>query len=92
MRRFRNSKVPTFREESYEGSGVHPIRNDEHGGWEGIVAARVDTGRLKQLEGKTIAEIAKIRGQDPVSTCFDMIYMKKGCSSTACITRCPRIT
>ena len=28
----------------------------------------------KPFEGKTIAEIAKIRGQDPVSTCFDMIY------------------
>jgi N-acyl-D-amino-acid deacylase len=47
---------------------------NEHGGWEGIVAARLDTERLKPFEGKTIAEIAKIRGQDPVSTCFDLIY------------------
>jgi len=47
---------------------------NEHGGWEGIVAARVDTESLKPFEGKTIAEIAKMRGQDPLSACFDMIY------------------
>src|SRR5262249_4364454 len=37
---------------------------NEHGGWEGVVAARVDTAELKSFEGKTVAEIAKIRGQD----------------------------
>ena len=47
---------------------------NEHGGWEGVVAARLDTESLKPLEGKTIAEIAKIRGQDPISACFDLIY------------------
>ncbi len=47
---------------------------DEHGGWEGVVAARLDTASLKKFEGMTIAEIAKIREQDPVSTCFDLIY------------------
>jgi N-acyl-D-aspartate/D-glutamate deacylase len=47
---------------------------NEHGGWEGIVAARLDTESLKPFEGMTIAEIAKARGQDPVSTCFDLIY------------------
>jgi N-acyl-D-amino-acid deacylase len=47
---------------------------NEHGGWDGIVAARLDTPELKPLEGKTIAEIAKTREQDPVSTCFDLIY------------------
>ncbi len=47
---------------------------NEHGGWEGIVAARLDTESLKPFEGRTIAEIAKIRGQDPVSTCFDLVY------------------
>jgi N-acyl-D-amino-acid deacylase len=51
---------------------------DEHGGWEGVVAARLDTESLKPFEGKTIAEIAKIRGQDPVSTCFDLIYEEGG--------------
>src|SRR5207253_843959 len=47
---------------------------NEHGGWEGIVAARVDAESLKPFEGKTIAEIAKMRGQDPTPTCFDLIY------------------
>lgn len=47
---------------------------DEHGGWEGIVAARLDNNQLKKYEGMTIAEIAKIRETDPVSTCFDLIY------------------
>ena len=47
---------------------------DEHGGWEGIVAARLDGEKLKKFEGMTIAEIAKIREDDPVATCFDLIY------------------
>jgi N-acyl-D-amino-acid deacylase len=47
---------------------------NEHGGWEGIVAARLDSENLKAFEGQTIAEIAKARGQDPVSICFDLIY------------------
>lgn len=47
---------------------------NEHGGWEGIVAARVDSPSLKPFEGKTIAEISAIRGQDPIGTCFDLIY------------------
>ncbi|MDP7107974.1 MAG: amidohydrolase family protein, partial [Roseibacillus sp.] len=46
---------------------------DEHGGWEGVAAARLDNPDLKPLEGKRIAEIAKIRGKDPVNTCFDLI-------------------
>lgn len=47
---------------------------DEHGGWEGIVAARMDAEKIKKFEGMTIAEIAKIRESDPVSTCFDLIH------------------
>ncbi len=47
---------------------------NEHGGWEGVVAARLDTEKLKPFEGKSIAEIAEIRGQDPVSACFDLIH------------------
>jgi len=47
---------------------------NEHGGWEGIVAARLDKAGLKGLEGKSIAEIAKIREQEPASACFDLIY------------------
>jgi N-acyl-D-aspartate/D-glutamate deacylase len=51
---------------------------DEHGGWEGIVAARLDAEALKKFEGMTIADIAKIRERDPVSTCFDLIYEEGG--------------
>ncbi|MGH7829489.1 MAG: N-acyl-D-amino-acid deacylase family protein [Candidatus Binatia bacterium] len=47
---------------------------NEHGGWEGIVAARFDTPALKLFEGKSIAEIAKIRGEDPTGSCFNLIY------------------
>lgn len=47
---------------------------DEHGGWEGVVAARFDTAALQRFEGRSIAEIAAIRGEDPVSACFNLIY------------------
>lgn len=47
---------------------------NEHGGWEGVVASRFDTPALKPFEGKTIAEIARIRGKDAVGTCFDLIF------------------
>jgi N-acyl-D-aspartate/D-glutamate deacylase len=47
---------------------------DEHGGWEGVVAARLDGEKIKKFEGMTIAEIATIRESDPVSTCFDLIH------------------
>src|SRR5438128_1869315 len=49
-----------------------------HVGSEGIVAARLDAEALKKFEGMTIAEIAKLREQDPVSTVFDLIYEEGG--------------
>jgi N-acyl-D-amino-acid deacylase len=73
-----NETISQFRSASFRERVMNDPEFDqyvnEHGGWEGIVAARLDTEQLKHFEGKTIAEIAKIRGQDPVSTCFDMIY------------------
>jgi N-acyl-D-aspartate/D-glutamate deacylase len=46
----------------------------EHGGFEGIVASRFDNPKDKPLEGKSIAEIAKIRGDlDPADTCFNLV-------------------
>jgi N-acyl-D-amino-acid deacylase len=66
-------KSQTFRERVLKDSEFDQYVN-EHGGWDGIVAARLDTESLKMFEGKTIAEIARIRGQDPVSACFDLIY------------------
>ncbi|HEY2987419.1 MAG TPA: D-aminoacylase [Candidatus Binatia bacterium] len=47
---------------------------NEHGGWEGIVAARFDTPALKRFEGKSVAEIAALRGEEPVEACFNLIY------------------
>ena len=66
-------KSPAFRERVLSDPEFDQYVN-EHGGWEGVVAARVDNESLKPFEGKTIAEIAKIRGQDPVNACFDLIY------------------
>jgi N-acyl-D-aspartate/D-glutamate deacylase len=73
-----NETISQFKSASFRERVMNDPEFDqyvnEHGGWEGIVAARLDTEQLKRFEGKTIAEIGKIRGQDPVSTCFDMIY------------------
>ncbi len=66
-------KNPAFRERVIRDPEFHQYV-DEHGGWEGIVAARLDSEALKKFEGMTIAQIAKIREQDPVSACFDLIY------------------
>jgi len=66
-------KDPAFRERVIQDPEFHQYV-DEHGGWEGVVAARLDRPALKKFEGMTIAEIAGIREQDPVSACFDLIY------------------
>jgi len=70
-------KNPSFRERVIKDSEFTQYV-DEHGGWEGIVAARLDAEALKKFEGMTIAEIAKIREQDPVDTVFDLIYEEGG--------------
>lgn len=66
-------KSPAFRERVIKDPEFTQYV-DEHGGWEGIVAARMDAAPLKKFEGMTIAEIAKIRQQDPTGACFDLIY------------------
>jgi len=51
----------------------------EHGWWEGIVMARANTPRNREYEGKTIAEIAKLRGDaDPMDTCIDLMAEDSG--------------
>jgi N-acyl-D-amino-acid deacylase len=70
-------KNPSFRERVIKDKEFNQYV-DEHGGWEGIVAARLDTELLKKFEGLTIAEIAKIREQDPVNTVFDLVYEEGG--------------
>jgi N-acyl-D-aspartate/D-glutamate deacylase len=48
---------------------------DEHGGWDGIVAAVLHKPALKQYEGKRASEIARLRGQerDPADAVFDVV-------------------
>jgi N-acyl-D-amino-acid deacylase len=51
----------------------------EHGWWEGIVLARARTDRNRQYEGKRIAQIARMRGQeDPMDTCIDLMAEESG--------------
>src|SRR5262252_7584098 len=73
-----NETISQFKNPSFRERVIHdPEFNqyvDEHGGWEGVVAARLDGAALKKFEGMSIAEIAQIREQDPVSACFDLIY------------------
>ncbi len=77
-----NETIARFKDASFRERVINDAEFkqyvDEHGGWDGIVAARLDTAGLKKFEGMTIAEIAKIREQDAVSTCFDMIYEEGG--------------
>ena len=51
---------------------------EEHGGWEGIVGSRFTNEALKDLEGKTVAEIAASRDTDPLEACFDLITEEGG--------------
>ena len=64
---------PSFRQQVRKDPEFGQYVN-EHGGWEGIVASRLRNPELQQFEGRTIAEIARLRGQpDPTETCFDLI-------------------
>ena len=47
---------------------------DEHGGWEGIVAARLDAETLKQYEGMTDRRDRQDSRARSGQTCFDLIY------------------
>jgi N-acyl-D-aspartate/D-glutamate deacylase len=51
----------------------------EHGWWEGIVMARARTEKNRQYEGKTIAQIARLRGEeDPMDTCITLMAEEGG--------------
>ena len=52
---------------------------EEHGGWEGTVGTFYANPTLKPLEGKTVVEIAKMRGDaDPADTAFNLIVENNG--------------
>jgi N-acyl-D-aspartate/D-glutamate deacylase len=70
--------LPRFRDPEFRAR----VRQDqefqrnvlEHGDWPNIVMSQVVTPSLKPLEGKTVAQIAELRGaSDPVELCFDLI-------------------
>ena len=51
----------------------------EHGWWEGIVMARARTEKNRQYEGKSIAQIARMRGEeDPMDTCIALMAEEGG--------------
>ncbi len=51
----------------------------EHGWWDGIVMARARTERNRQYEGKSIAQIARMRGEDdPIDTCITLMAEEGG--------------
>jgi dihydroorotase/N-acyl-D-amino-acid deacylase len=51
----------------------------EHGGWDGIVMSRAALPQNKQYEGRSIAQIAKLRGDsDPAETCIELMSQESG--------------
>lgn len=51
----------------------------EHGWWDGIVMARSSRPEHKIYEGKSVAVIAKMRGDtDPADTCLDLMAAEQG--------------
>lgn len=51
----------------------------EHGWWDGIVLARARTEKNKPYEGKRIAQIARMRGEeDPMDTCIELMAEEGG--------------
>ncbi len=51
----------------------------EHGWWEGIVLARARTEKNRQYEGKTIAQIARMRAEEnPMETCITLMAEEGG--------------
>jgi N-acyl-D-aspartate/D-glutamate deacylase len=51
----------------------------EHGWWDGIVMARARTEKNRQYEGKSIAQIARMRGEeDAMDTCIALMAEEGG--------------
>lgn len=53
--------------------------SEEHGGWDGIVLGYAGKTGRAEYEGKTIAEIARLRGDaDPADTCLALMAEEDG--------------
>ncbi len=55
----------------------------EVSGPEGILVGAVQNPKLVELQGKTIAEIAKLWGKDPIDTIFDLLIADNAFTSVA---------
>ena len=72
IERLRNPEVrEKIRRRVREGVGVSPLL--ELGEWDSIVIGAVKTEKNRRFEGKTVAEIAEMRGVDPLDCIFDLI-------------------
>jgi len=72
IERLKNPEVrEKIRRRVREGVGVSPLL--ELGEWDSIVIGAVKTEKNRRFEGKTVAEIAEMRGVDPLDCIFDLI-------------------
>jgi N-acyl-D-aspartate/D-glutamate deacylase len=63
---------PRIRRELIEGWPGSMIKQ-ARGEWEGIVVSSVFTEKNRPIQGKTIAEIGRMRGMDPVDVAMDLL-------------------
>lgn len=47
-------------------------------GWDNVIVASVGSEKNKQIEGKSVAEIASLRGVDPADAGFDILIEEEG--------------
>ncbi|HEY3128933.1 MAG TPA: D-aminoacylase [Acidobacteriota bacterium] len=62
-----------MRKDIEEGKNIQQLRD-----WQSVQIARVRTEKNKAYEGKTLAEAARMRGQDPADTILDMLLEENG--------------
>jgi len=71
-------KDPAIRQKIHDDPDFK-LWSKEHGGWDGIVMARANTPANKKYEGKSVSEIAKMRGDaDPAMTCINLMAEEGG--------------
>ncbi|MDA1096123.1 MAG: D-aminoacylase [Chloroflexi bacterium] len=51
---------------------------ETRGGWEGVVVSTVVTDQNRPHQGRTIAEIARLKGAEPVDVFFDLLIEEGG--------------
>mgnify|MGYP001073393744 CR=1 FL=1 len=64
-----------IREDISEDKTVSPLV--KHGEWESIMVASVTSEENKRFEGRSVAEISKARGIDPMDCLFDLMIQEE---------------